>query len=215
MHTVSDSTGRYTFSGLKSDSYSIACVKENFILTVPENIYLQENEVRTHNFKVAIESSLDLCSIAGHIIKNDDGENYISGATVSLLNSLTRETIASTISAEDGEYVFYDVVEGSYIIVANKIGFKSSVDTLVTAKNNTLINVDIKLTINAIENLGTVSGKITNKGNVIANAFVGLYKVDESGKETLVATTKTNSEGIYMFGKVNGGQYKVKAKLNK
>lgn len=71
------------------------------------------------------------------------------------------------------------------------------------------------MSLNPIENVGTVSGKITNKGVSIANAFVGLYRVDEFGKETLIATTKTNSEGIYMFGKVSGGQYKVKAKLNK
>ena len=158
---------------------------------------------------------MQLCSIAGHILKNDEKQEFISGATVSLLNSVSRETVAATISAQDGEFVFYDVPEGEYVIVANKIRYKTSVDTFVTAKNNTLINVDIKLSLNPIENVGTVSGKITNKGVSIANAFVGLYRVDEFGKETLIAITKTNSEGIYMFGKVSGGQYKVKAKLNK
>ncbi len=60
-----------------------------------------------------------------------------------------------------------------------------------------------------------ISGKITNKGVIIQHAFVGLYKIDDIGKENLVATTKTNSEGIYMFGKVESGKYKVKAKVNK
>ena len=32
--------------------------------------------------------------------------------------------------------------------------------------------------------------------------------------ETLVATTKTNTEGKYLFGAVSGGQYLVKAKLS-
>lgn len=156
-----------------------------------------------------------LCSIAGHVLKNDDNLIAISGATVSLLNSVTRETVASTVSAKDGEYVFYDVKEGTYIVVANKIGYKSSADSYVSAINNSIINLDIKLSINALENLGTISGKITNKGINIANAFVGLYKIDENNKEILIATTKTNSEGIYMFGKVEGGQYKIKSKLNK
>ena len=215
LRTVTDEEGNYTFSGLKSGNYSIACVKENIILTVPENIYLQEDEVKTHNFNIIIEKSLELCSIAGHIFKNDDSQEIISGATISLLNAETRETVASTLSALDGEYVFYDIAEGSYILVATKIGYKVSSDTFVTAKNNTIINIDLKLSINPLENLGTVSGKISNIGVSIGNAFVGLYKIDELGKESLNATTKTNSEGIYMFGKVDGGQYKIKAKLNK
>lgn len=86
-----------------------------------------------------------LCSIAGHVLKNDDNLIAISGATVSLLNSVTRETVASTVSAKDGEYVFYDVKEGTYIVVANKIGYKSSADSYVSAINNSIINLDIKL----------------------------------------------------------------------
>lgn len=215
IHTVADNLGKFTFSNLLSGNYSIACVKENVILTIPENIYLQENESKTYNFKVSIDESLALCSIAGHVLKNDDNLIAISGATVSLLNSVTRETVASTVSAKDGEYVFYDVKEGTYIVVANKIGYKSSADSYVSAINNSIINLDIKLSINALENLGTISGKITNKGINITNAFVGLYKIDENNKEILIATTKTNSEGFYMFGKVEGGQYKIKSKLNK
>lgn len=215
LHTITDNDGRYTFSGLKSGSYFISCVKDGIVLTVPQNIYLQDEEVKTFDFRVSHDASLDLCSIAGHIIKNDDANESISGATVTLLDGITRETLASTVSNKDGEYVFYDVAEGSYIVVATKIGYKKSTDAIVSAQNNTIINLDIKLSLNPIENLGTVSGRISNKGVFIANAFVGLYNIDEFGKETLVSTTKTNSEGIYMFGKVAGGHYKVKAKMNK
>ena len=99
IHTVTDNLGKFTFSNLLSGNYSIACVKENVILTIPENIYLQENESKTYNFKVSTDESLALCSIAGHVLKNDDNLIAISGATVSLLNSVTRETVASTVSA--------------------------------------------------------------------------------------------------------------------
>ena len=43
-----------------------------------------------------------------------------------------------------------------------------------------------------------------------------MYQVTTVGTaqvETLVATTKTNTEGQYLFGGVIGGQYLVKAKL--
>lgn len=135
---------------------------------------------------------------------------------VTLLDSETRKSVASTITAQDGEYVFYDVAEGSYILVASKIGYKTSSDVLLTAKNNTVLNLDLKLSLNPLENLGTVSGVISHGGIAVANAFVGLYKVSEDNEnETLITTTRTNRDGLYMFGKVEKGQYKVKAKMNK
>lgn len=64
---------------------------------------------------------------------------------------------------------------------------------------------------------GTVSGIIRNtSGQAVTGCFVGLYQVTTVGgitQETLVATTKTNSTGNYLFGGVIGGEYLVKAKL--
>ena len=55
-------------------------------------------------------------------------------------------------------------------------------------------------------------------GAAVAGCFVGLYQVTRVGEtsvETLIATTKTNAEGKYLFGGVIGGQYLVKAKLER
>ncbi len=61
---------------------------------------------------------------------------------------------------------------------------------------------------------GTVSGIIRDQmGNVVAGCFVGLFQIID-GREVLIATTKTNTDGKYLFGGVTGGQYLVKAKLN-
>ena len=55
-------------------------------------------------------------------------------------------------------------------------------------------------------------------GSAVAGCFVGLYQVTKDTQtgattEKLVAVTKTNAEGKYLFGGVSGGQYLVKAKL--
>lgn len=214
MHTVTNALGNYSFNNLNSGNYSITCVKNNIILTVAENVYLQEGDLNTHNFNVVLNSSINLCTIAGIISKSNDTNSIIEGATVRLLDSITRKTIATTLSANDGEYVFYDIVAGNYIIVATKQGYETSSDIVINAKNNSILNINIKLNINQSDNLGTISGIISHKNKFIANAFVGLYKIDENDKEILIATTKTNSIGAYMFGKVESGKYKVKAKLN-
>ena len=213
LHTVTNAKGEYSFNGLKSDSYSITCVKENIILTVPETIFLQGNEIKTFNFVVNAEASLDYCTIAG-IVTQSDNDKVIEDAKIFLIDAITKETVATTTSANDGEYVFYDVKAGDYLLLATKNGYNSSGEISIKAIDKSIINLNIKLFVNPIENLGTISGIISHNGVIIANAFVELYKI-ENGKEVLVATTKTNASGLYMFGKVEKGEYKVKAKLIK
>lgn len=63
---------------------------------------------------------------------------------------------------------------------------------------------------------GTVSGIIRgSNGAPVSGCFVGLYAVTGEGAarvERLIAATKTNAEGKYLFGGVTGGKYIVKAK---
>ena len=215
MHTITNQQGNYAFSGLKSDSYSITCVKDKVVLTIPQNIFLQEEENKTFNFNVNYNESLNLCCVAGFVFKKGFENEVIGNANVNLLNAVTRETIASTQSAKDGEYLFYVIPEGFYILVASKNGYITSGDTQITAKNNTIVNTDLYLEINSIENTGTIKGVVTHNGVIVSNAFVGLYKIDEeTNKESLIATTRTNAQRIYMFGRVESGKYKIKSKLN-
>lgn len=74
------------------------------------------------------------------------------------------------------------------------------------------------MTIDSRTYSGTVSGIIRDDTNkVVAGCFVGLYKVttlaDGTKREVLIATTKTNLAGKYMFGEVGSGEYIVKAKM--
>lgn len=214
-HTETDGTGSYSFVNLKGGSYSISAVKSGYIITVPDSFYLQENETKSYAFTLSSETSLALCSIAGHIYSGDgEDKKLIGDATISLLNSTTKETVATTRSADDGEYLFYGVTAGNYILKATKQGYSASNDISVTAVNDTIINYEIKLTIDPQRNVGTISGYVKHNNNIVAGAFVGLYDVDDVTKtETLKAITKTNAEGLYMFGGVVTGNYKVKAKL--
>lgn len=52
LHTVTNALGNYSFNNLNTGNYSITCVKNNIILTVAENVYLQEGDLNTHNFNV-------------------------------------------------------------------------------------------------------------------------------------------------------------------
>ena len=140
-----------------------------------------------------------------------------------------------TITDATGQYSFSDVPAGTYTVGAVADGYPLS-DVLgvtlaaggTTQLNLTctadptlalgsIANVTMSLTVDSRTYNGTVSGIIRDQyGTAVAGAFVGLYQVTTVGTaqvETLVATTKTNTEGQYLFGGVIGGQYLVKAKL--
>ena len=97
------------------------------------------------------------------------------------------------------------------------VGTVTSAPMAVTILGGSIANVTMSLTVDSRTYNGTVSGIIRDQnGTAVAGAFVGLYQVTTVGTaqvETLVATTKTNTEGQYLFGGVIGGQYLVKAKL--
>lgn len=87
----------------------------------------------------------------------------------------------------------------------------------VTILGGSIANVSLAMIVDGRTYSGTVSGIIRDaSGAAVANCFVGLYAVkDVAGvqTETLVATTRTNAEGKYLFGGVLAGAYMVKAKL--
>ena len=127
--------------------------------------------------------------------------------------------MAVTYTADDGEFVFYDVADGIYLIMASADGYLTPSAMTVTITNGSIANVKLAMDIDTRTYKGTVSGIVKNSiGYVMPNCFVGLYQIVDDGmggtREMLVATTKTNGAGQYLFGNVGGGKYLVKAKMN-
>ena len=127
--------------------------------------------------------------------------------------------MAATYSAADGEFLFYDVADGVYTLLASAEGYLTSAPMAVTITGGSLANVTMTLAADIRTYNGTVSGIIRDQnGTAVAGCFVGLYQITGTGAtavERLIAVTKTNAEGKYLFGGVIGGQYLVKAKLER
>ncbi len=214
LHTLTNELGQYTFADLNSDNYSITAVKDGYVITLPYGFFLQEEDTFTHQFVIEPDSSLELSSIAGHIYTMDDAvKKMLHHANVALLDGTTRDAVATTFSADDGEYLFYGIEAGTYILKVTMQGYNASTDIAINAINNTIVNMDIQLTVDPTDNVGTISGFVKNNSNGLTGCFVGLYEVNRNtNTEKLIATTKTNAQGMYMFGNVPTGEYKVKAK---
>ena len=165
------------------------------------------------------DATLSLGAIAGTLTVSDPQgtSTPLAGAKITLQNA-AGETVASTYTAADGEFAFYDLADGVYTMLSSAEGYLATSNTMTAViTNGSIANVTMSMAVDSRTYNGTVSGIIRNNaGQTVAGCFVGLYQMVTVGgvtQEQLVAVTKTNSAGKYLFGGVNGGEYLVKAKL--
>lgn len=217
QHTLTDASGAFSFESVPAGTYSLAAVLEGYVLSPSAAVSLSAGGTASVALVCTPEAALDLGAIAGTVSSTGlAGTTPIAGAKINLSN-LTGTVIATTYSAADGEFVFYDVADGVYSLTASADGYFASAPVAVTILGGSIANVSLAMAVDGRTYNGTVSGIIRDTaGAPVANCFVGLYAVTELGgvqTETLIASTRTNDEGKYLFGGVLAGTYMIKAKL--
>lgn len=217
QHTLTDASGAYTFNNVPAGTYSLGAVLPGYSMSSTVGVTLTEGGSIQTALVCTADTTLSLGAIAGMLTTATlQGTVPLAGAKVTLLDS-KGVVVASTYTASDGEFLFYDVADGAYSVQAAADGYLSAGPMAVTIVNGSIANVSMTLEVDARTYNGTVSGIIRNaSGAVVSGCFVGLYQITQVGEtkvETLVATTKTNAEGKYLFGGVTDGQYMLKAKL--
>lgn len=215
QHTLTDASGAYVLEGVPAGSYSIGAVKTGYRLSAAVGVTLAGNETREVNLTCTLDATLSLGAIAG-AVSVSGGTKPLSGAKITLQDS-KGTAIATTYTIDDGEFTFYDVADGDYTLISSAEGYLPTAPMSVSITGGSISNVLLPMEVDARTYNGTVSGIIRDQsGNAVAGCFVGLYRAASGDtRETLVATTKTNAAGKYLFGGVTGGAYLVKAKLSR
>lgn len=214
QHTVTDENGAYTLEGIPAGTYTVAGVKDGYLLSDGAGVVLSSGDTTQVNLVCTQDASLDLGTIAGVVQTLVNlVQTPLSGAKISLLNAAS-EVVATTYSVDDGEFAFYDLADEAYTLIASAAGYITTAPMAVTILDGSIANVVLSMTVDSRTYNGTVSGIIRDQnGNAVAGCFVGLFQV-AAGQELLIATTKTNTDGKYLFGGVTSGEYLVKAKMN-
>ena len=215
QHTLTDAAGQYTLNDVPAGSYTISAVADGYLLSAPVGVALIPGTTAQVALTCVAEPTLALGAIAGTVTVAGTS-TPLAGAKVSLIDA-TGAVLAVTYSAADGEFVFYDVADGAYTLTVSADGYFTTGPILTTIAAGSIANLAVAMTQDVRTYNGTVSGVIRDQnGMAVSGSFVGLYQVTGTGDtrvETLVATTKTNTQGMYLFGGVTAGQYLVKAKL--
>ena len=219
QHTMTDASGAYTLSGIPAGTYSLGAVKDGYLLRDAAGVTLSAGATTQINLTCTADVSLSLGAIAGVLTVADPlqgASTPLGGAKITLQDALGT-TLAVTYTAADGEFAFYDLADGVYTLLSNAEGYVASSTMTAAIADGSIANVTMSMVVDSRTYNGTVSGIIRNNaGLAVAGCFVGLYQVVTVAgvsQELLIATTKTNDAGKYLFGGVTGGEYLVKAKL--
>ena len=155
----------------------------------------------------------------------EDGEKLYQGVTVDLLDN-AGNVVATTTTDASGAYAFTNPEEGTYKVRVRKEGPIADLDQTEdpdATKDNTSGDITLELNDPIKENVNfgyisdnSISGTVyrdDNRSGALNSGESGypeqtVQLLDKDG--TVIATTKTDANGMYSFDKLPDGTYSVK-----
>ena len=155
----------------------------------------------------------------------EDGEKLYQGVTVDLLDK-DGNVVATTTTDASGAYAFTNLEEGTYKVRVRKEGPIAELDQTEdpdATKDNTSGDITLELNDPIKENVNfgyisdnSISGTVyrdDNRSGALNSGESGypeqtVQLLDKDG--TVIATTKTDANGMYSFDKLPDGTYSVK-----
>ena len=173
-HTITDADGSYSITDIPAGTYSLGAVKEGYLLSDAAGVTLADGVTTKIDLVCTQDTTLSLGAIAGVLTIKDplDGSSKpLAGAKISLQNA-TGETLAATYTAEDGEFAFYDLIDGVYTLISSADGYKQTSTMTATILAGSIVNLTMTMAVDTKTYNGTVSGIIRNKsGQAVAGCF--------------------------------------------
>lgn len=215
-HSITDSNGDYTINNVApGEQYLIFAVKAGYNLVAGTQFIVQANQQIERNFVITPDTSV--ANLVAGEVSNQAGEK-LEGVSVRLYDNSGEEPVLlkETHTNQFGQYAFFDVPQGMYLVTSSLMGYKTAESSFVISGTEKVMNVNLTMIEDPVSKRGTISGIITDKdGMPIEGAYVILFEIitDEQGNEILnpIRRTTTNDEGLYLFEQIPQGNYRIKA----
>lgn len=132
----SDDLGKYSFSSIPPESYSIVVNEAHYRSSTKRNVVVTDNTATQINFAL-----VSLGIIKGKVIDETTG-NPIEGATVELK---LKNVIASSTSQSDGTYSINNVNPAGYNISAKADKYQPNSGFKASVKSNQITTMDFAM----------------------------------------------------------------------
>lgn len=225
MHTMSNSKGMYSFNNVPAGSYTIFCIAPGMSLDEGQPITVDNYGNYIRDFTLNQDPNALESIIVGDLT-NAENNQPINGASVFLYSISgigTQSLLASTYSNQYGQYAFCEVPNGNYNIVITAENYETLTVPIAVTKGGSINELNEALKPSSSSGqpegtpgtlLGTISGiikDINNNNTGISGANVVLYSVSSDGTQTPIASTTTNTNGLYLFTGIKPGTYFIEA----
>lgn len=211
-HTNTNESGQFLFDEIPAGSYTLTSSKAGLLTTSALPATIVENGTASIAFTMLPDPNAETITVYGRVL--DALGDPIASSKVELFieNAGVRQSVASVTTNPEGQYLFTELVSGIYVVDAGKAGYFSAETVIGEITDPSFNKYDVTLDIDPNFDTGTVSGIVNDMttGLPIANAIVALYSI-VGGTESMVRITRTNADGLYLFGNVGSGDYLVKA----
>jgi hypothetical protein len=203
--------GQSASNQLPNGIYQVVAAAPGYLTSDPVPANLTGATCVAISISLAADPRTTLNTLYGLVLDQVTGSR-LTNATVTLTDSLS-QVVASTLTNSEGQYLLYEISNGSYTLSASRNGYQVPTPLAITVTGSQIAQTNLSLVPETLTE-GTVQGLITDQsGAFLAGACVGLYSLADS-TETLVQTTFSNDNGFYLFGNVAAGSYLVKAKVD-
>lgn len=172
---MTDAAGNYTLTGIPNGTYSLAAVKDGYLLSDAAGIILAGGTTAEVNLACVPEVTLALGAIAGVVMVSGlmGASTPLAGAKVTLQNP-DGTTAAVTYTAADGEFAFYDLADGVYTLISSAEGYRADSTMTAVITGGSIANVSMSMTVDTRTHNGTVSGIIRDtSGQAVEGVLSG------------------------------------------
>ena len=212
-HTISGADGSYIFDTIPpGNKYNIFAIADGMLLAQEAPFDVGPNDEILKVCNLQPDNSINLGIISGSIMDDQVPSEIVDGAVIRLfrITQTGTEVLDSvTYSNEYGQFIFRDVDVNSYKIRVSSLGYISTSTKMNIDKPGQIVSLKITIRVDPNTSRGTVSGMVTENNNPIDRAEVLLYRVNSDGLSIPMASTKTNSSGVYLFINVPEGNYRI------
>lgn len=214
FNTKSDSEGNYFFYNIPIFVvYDLLSIARGYKVSELKRLSLIDCNITRVNIVLRPQKNDCMALVNGSVISKTS-QLPIENAVAMLYEHINENEVLRSVAYTNkfGEFIFTRFKLGDYTIRVFAKGHTIEKCKISINRFGQILKVTFKLDEDKSKFIGTVSGVITDENNkALEEADVVLYKVNKDESLTPIAFTRTNNSGVYLFGDIPVGAYKIKS----
>ncbi len=213
-HVLTDSSGNYLISPvLPGTGYKLYAFAPDYLLDETAVFCLTNRENVKRNIVLQADPSAFLSVISGQVTNEAGCAQPNAVVNLYTVDASGTETLyAETLTNCQGLFIFADLTVGNYVLKVRLSGYSDFSKPITITNLASITNLTVCLKLACQASKGTLTGVVSDEHKKpLPDVDVVLYLVEADNSLLPIEYTKTNKDGVYFFGNLPAGCYKINA----